>query len=72
MPEIGSGTLAMAIRAVQARIEALAHAAEPDSDPDDQERLFAYERAADELRAAYIAAERLQINLRPYEELVAG
>ena len=72
MPEVGGNTLVMAIQAVAREIRRLdAMCGSVDANPNDQELLFAYERAAEELEDAYASAGRKQINLPPYDELVA-
>jgi hypothetical protein len=72
VPEVGGNTLVMAIQAVAREIRRLdAMCGSVDANANDQELLFAYERAAEELEEAYSTAGRRQINLPPYDELIA-
>jgi len=73
MPEVTGRTLMMAIQAVDAKMQAIEtaiDAADEDDQADLEDLLLSYEKAADELRAAYLAALRLSSNLPSYDVLV--
>lgn len=75
MPEVNGRTLMMAVQAVDAKMLALAQAldeAGEDAATDLEDLLLAYALAAEDLRAAYTAAQALADNLPAYEKLVAA
>lgn len=76
MAQIDGQTLLMAVQAVQAQIrqidEAIARAGEDDDVTDLEDLLAGYTRAADALREAYEAEERVSGNLPPYDMLVSA
>lgn len=67
---IRTGTLVMAIQAVSRELKAL-NLAVDDDDAEGLQAIEDWQAAADDLQRAYDAAARLQINLPPYDELVA-
>ena len=75
MANVTGGTLMMAIQAVDDAVRELraAVAADPGCAlPDDVEMLFAYQRSARELRAAYEIERLGTSNLPTYDDLVGG
>jgi len=71
MPEINTRTLVMAIQAVAAEIRTLsAQAGGGDADPELEQLIDDYQRAADDLEDAYDEAAKTVLNLPPYDELV--
>jgi hypothetical protein len=72
MPEVNGRTLLMAVQAVHAEMLRIRGDVDlGDLEPDDQELLFSYSRAAEELKRAYLEARLSFTNLPPYEDLVA-
>jgi len=69
MPEINTRTLVMCIQAVAAEIRALQADAH---DPEVQQLIDHYERAAADLEDAYDEAAKTVLNLPPYDDLVGG
>ncbi len=74
MPDVNGRTLMMAIQAVDAKMHALQaqidNAGGDDDISDAEEMLVAYEKAAEDLRAAYEIALVTRSNLPPYAKLV--
>ncbi|NDR57096.1 hypothetical protein [Aliiruegeria sabulilitoris] len=70
MAEVGGWALVMAIQAVQSEIIRLRRLEEDAVVSGDELLLVDFERAAEELEAAYAEAVRLQPNLPPYPQLV--
>jgi hypothetical protein len=71
MPEITTQTLVMAIQAVAAEMRALREdLASEDVDPGLEQLYEDFERAADDLEAAYDKEARTVLSLPPYNELV--
>lgn len=70
MPEIRGRTLALAIQAVDAEIHRLRGLPEDASVPEDDERLVAFENAADDLAELYEQALQAETGLVPYDRLV--
>ena len=75
MSELSSDTLVIAIQAVDAEMQQIEEELEgiqPGEHPDLDDLLLAHQKAARELKSVYEQAQRLAINLPPYEELVRG
>lgn len=73
MSTMSSNTLMMSIQAVHAEIVNLRLSVDGEIEnlePDDQEMLFAYSKAAMELKQLYLAALEQEHGLPPYEDLV--
>jgi hypothetical protein len=71
MPEITTQTLVMAIQAVAAEMRSLREdLASEDVDPELEQLYEDFERAADDLEAAYDKEAKSVLNLPPYNELV--
>ena len=73
MPEVKGNTLVMAIQAVNEKLHALETARDLAGDDGDDffEAIMAYDNAAQDLKEAYEAAQRMASNLPPYESLVS-
>lgn len=73
MPEVSTHAIMMAIQAVHAEIiRIVGDQPVAKLDPDDQELLLSYSRAAEEFKAAYIEARKTQTNLPPYDVLIGA
>jgi hypothetical protein len=75
MFEVSAQTLMMAVQAVDAEISRIKESVAGDLgelDPDTQEFLLSYGKAAMELKARYLDACKSISNLPPYEKLVAS
>jgi len=75
MPEVNGITLAIAVQAVDAKIQALSQeieSASEDEVTDLADLLLSYTKAADNLRDAYLVALKQSSNLPPYGELVTA
>ncbi|MCX7108562.1 MAG: hypothetical protein NTX45_00240 [Proteobacteria bacterium] len=75
MPEVNGITLAIAVQAVDAKIQSLSQeieSASEDEVTDIADLLLSYTKAADDLRDAYLVALRQSSNLPPYDELVTA
>jgi hypothetical protein len=73
MPQITSGTLIIAIQAVDAQVRQMRKSAErDDAEAEELEMLEAWENAAEDLEAAYDVEARDTLNLPPYDELLGG
>ncbi len=68
--KISGNTLVMAIQAVDCEIIRIRGLQENKTHPRDHELLLDYEKAAEELKAAYSEALKVQSNLPPYSKLV--
>lgn len=73
MPEVSTRAIMMAIQAVHAEISRIV-GDQPvaELDPDDQDLLLSYGRAAEEFKAAYVEARKTQTNLPPYDVLIGA
>lgn len=69
MPEVRGNVLAFAARAVAAEMRRLR--ASPDDQPEDAQLLDDYATTLDAIEDAYDEAARTQINLLPFDELIA-
>ena len=70
MAELSDPALTMAIQAVASEMQRIQGDADmADLEPDDQELLLAYSRAAMELKAAYLQARQIRPQLPSYETL---
>lgn len=73
MPEVSTHAIMMAIQAVHAEIiRIVGDQPVAKLDPDDQELLLSYSRAAEEFKAAYIEARKTQTSLPPYDVLIGA
>ncbi len=75
MPEVNGTSLAIAVEAVDAKIQSLLQELENASEDevtDIEDILLSYTKAANDLREAYLIAFNKSSNLPPYEELVAA
>lgn len=73
MAKLSGNTLMMAVQAVHAEMQRVrGDVSITDLEPDDQELLLAYSRAAEELKAAYADVCKTSPGLPPYADLVAG
>lgn len=73
MAEIKTGTLIVAIQAVAAQVRVLQEAAQSgEAALEELELLSDWQGAAEDLEAAYDKLALTQLNLPPYDELVAG
>jgi len=71
MPEISNKTMCIAIQALAKEIRKLEEiVAAEDSQPEEQQILEDYERAAEDLEQAYDKAAETALNLPPYDMLV--
>jgi hypothetical protein len=71
MPEISNKTMCIAIQALAKEIRKLEEiVAAEDSQPEEQQILEDYERAAEDLEQAYDKAAETVLNLPPYDMLV--
>ena len=71
MPEISNKTMCIAIRALAKEIRKLEEiVAAEDSQPEEQQILEDYGRAAEDLEQAYDKAAETVLNLPPYDMLV--
>ena len=69
MPEVSGNVLAVAARAIAAEMHRLR--ATPDNRPEDAQQLDDYATTLDAIEDAYDKAARTQINLLPFDELIA-
>ena len=75
MPEVNGITLAIAVQAVDAKIQSLSQeikSASEDEVTDIADLLLSYTKAADDLRDAYLVALKQSSHLPPYDELVTA
>lgn|GEM_PF-2218159 len=73
MASLSANTLTMAVQGVNAEIRRLEDSVNgglTELDPDDQELLLAFSRAAMELKAVYLEMSRTTPGMPPYEQLV--
>lgn len=73
--ELSAQTLVMAVQAVEAEIRRITETVGgeiTELEPDDQELLLAFSKAAMELKKAYLDAREFAPGMPPYEQLVAG
>jgi hypothetical protein len=75
MPQLSPQTLMMAVQAVEAEIARLKESVDGDItalEPDIQELMLSYSRAAMELKASYLDARKSTPGLPAYNQLVGG
>jgi hypothetical protein len=75
MPQLSPQTLMMAVQAVEAEIARLKESVDGDItalEPDVQELMLSYSRAAMELKASYLDARKSAPGLPAYNQLVGG